>query len=178
MQSDKKAHLKEKAKEEGKLFVLIFAYLFLFFAAFLAYRRLISRELGGSYLKYGYALLEAAVIAKVILIGKAMGVGRHETGRPLILATLRASVAYGVLVAVFEVLEHVIDGLVHGKTLAVSFAAIWEQSSSELLGRTLIIFVAFLPFFAFWEVGRAVGGERLLHLFFKGGASAAERANG
>jgi hypothetical protein len=169
VQGEKKERLKEKAKEEGKLFVLISAYLFVFFAAFLAYRRLISRELGASYLRYGFALIEALVIAKVILIGKAIGIGGRHTGKPLILSTLRASVAYGAFVAAFAVLEHLVEGLVHGKTLGASFADFWGQGSDEMIGKTMMMFLAFLPFFAFWEVGRVVGGEKLLRLFFRGG---------
>jgi hypothetical protein len=76
------------------------------------YRRLISHQLGASYLRYGFALIEALVIAKVILIGKAMGLGKRLHGRPLIFSVLRSSVAYGALVAAFAVLENVVEGLV------------------------------------------------------------------
>ena len=170
MKADKKAHLKEKAAEELKLFLLIFAYLFVFFGAFLTYRRLISHELGASYLRYGFALIEALVIAKVILIGKAIGLGKPVSGRPLIFSVLRSSVAYGALVAAFAVLEHVVEGLVHGKTLAASFAEFTSQGVDEILGRALIMFLAFLPLFAFWEVARQLGGQKLFRLFFRGAA--------
>ena len=177
MQSEKKQHLKEKAEEELKLFVLIFAYLFVFFAAFLAYRRMISRELGASYLKYGYALIEAAVIAKVILIGKALGLGAKRTGRPLMFAVLRSSLVYGALVAAFTVLEHVVDGWIHRKNLAETFSEFATKAGPEALGKSLILFVAFLPFFAFWEVGRLVGGKRMFRMFFRDGSEANAEAD-
>ncbi len=126
MASDRKAQLKEKAAEEFRLLVLITAYLAAFFAAFLTYRRLISREFGVSTFHYGYALLEALIIAKVILIGKAIGLGRKGTRRTLAMAVLRSSLAYGALVGAFAVLEHLIEGLVHGKTLAASLEAFHE----------------------------------------------------
>ena len=170
MRAEKKAQLKEKATEELKLYALLSAYLALFFGAFLAYRRLISRELGSSYFRYGSALIEALVIAKVILIGKAMGLGKPVHGRPLTLSVLRSSVVYGALVAAFAILEHVVEGLVHGKTLAGSLAAFTSEGVDEILGRTLIMFMAFLPLFAFWEVGRIVGGQKLFRLFFRGAA--------
>ena len=59
--------------------LLITAYLAAFFVAFLTYRRLISREFGVSIFHYGYALFEALVIAKVILIGKALGLGKAQS---------------------------------------------------------------------------------------------------
>jgi hypothetical protein len=163
--------LKEKAAEELRLWLLISAYLFVFFGAFLTYRRLISRELGLSYLRWGYALVEALVVAKVILIGKALGLDKKAGDKPVILSVLRASVVYGVLVGLFEVLEHVVEGLVHGKALRLSFEDFLSQGAPELLAKTLMLFVAFLPFFAFWEVARVVGGEELFRLFFKGGTA-------
>lgn len=166
MTTDRKAQLKEKAAEEFRLLLLITAYLAAFFAAFLTYRRLISREFGVSSFHYGYALIEAVVIAKVILIGKALGLGRKGARRTLAFSVLRSSLAYGALVGVFAVLEHVIDGLVHGKTLAASLEAFLNQGVWEILGRTLILFVAFIPFFAFWELGHFVGDRKLFDVFF------------
>lgn len=167
MTTDKKAQLKEKAAEELRLLLLITAYLTAFFVAFLTYRRLISREFGVSTFHYGYALIEAVVIAKVILIGKALGLDRKGTRKTLAWSVLRSSLAYGALVAVFAVLEHVVDGLIHGKTLAASLEAFLAQGVWEILGRTLVLFVAFLPFFAFWEVGRLFGDRKLFDLFFR-----------
>ena len=31
----------------------------------------------------------------------------------------------------------------------------------------LVLFVAFIPFFAFWELGRLVGDKRMADLFFR-----------
>ena len=167
MDSEKKAHLKEKAAEEFRLFLLIAAYLAAFFVAFLTYRRLISREFGINSFHYGFALIEAMIIAKVILIGKAMGLGKKGDRRALAFKVLRSSLAYGALVAVFAVLEHVIEGLVHGKTLAASMEAFLDNGVYEILGRALVLFVAFIPFFALWEIGSLAGDVRLFDLFFK-----------
>jgi hypothetical protein len=169
MTSDKKTQLKEKAAEELRLLLLIFAYLAAFFVAFLTYRRLVSREFGVNSFHYGYALLEALIIAKVILIGKALGLGQKTARRTLASAVLRSSVVYGALVAAFEVLEHVIDGLIHHKTLAESLQTLLDKGVWEVLGRTLVIFVAFIPFFAFWELGHLIGDKKLFDLFFRKG---------
>ena len=87
---------------------------------------------------------------------------------------MRSSLLYGVLVGVFAVLEHVIEGLVHGKTLAASFQAFLDQGVYEILGRTLILFVAFIPFFAFWELGHLAGDKKLFDLFFRRGSAEAD----
>ncbi|HEV8266765.1 MAG TPA: hypothetical protein VGR00_00970 [Thermoanaerobaculia bacterium] len=167
MHNDKKQQLKEKAKEELRLMLLITAYLTAFFVAFLTYRRLISREFGVTSFHYGFAVIEALIIAKVILIGKAIGLGKAPTKGALAFGVLRRSVVYAGLVAVFSVLEHVVEGLIHGKSLAVSVDDMFKQGIYEILGKTLVIFVAFIPFFGIWEVDRVIGDRKLFDLFFK-----------
>ena len=174
MDSNKKTQLKEKAAEEFRLLLLISAYLAAFFVAFLTYRRLISREFGVTTFHYGCALVEALIIAKVILIGKALGLGKKAVHRTLAISVLRASLIYGILVGVFAVLEHVIEGLLHGKTLGASIEAFLSMGIYEILGRTLVIFVAFIPFFAFWELSKLAGDRKVFDIFFrKGGAHTA-----
>jgi hypothetical protein len=167
MAEDKKATLKEKAVEEFRLMMLIAAYLAVFFAAFLTYRRLISREFGVTSFHYGFAIIEALIIAKVILIGKALGLAKKPTGRALIYSALRASVLYAVLVGIFTILEHILDGLLHHKTLAASVHTLLDQGVDEILGRTVVLFVAFIPFFALWELDRVLGERKLFDLFFR-----------
>jgi hypothetical protein len=167
MAEDKKATLKEKAAEEFRLMLLISAYLAAFFIAFHIYRNLISRELGATTLRVGFALVEALVIAKVILIGKALGLGKKSTARTLSATVLRASVLYAGLVAVFAVLEHVIEGLVKGRTLAASIDEMLSQGVYEILARALVLFVAFIPFFALSEIDRMLGEKKLFDLFFR-----------
>ena len=66
--------LKERAGEEFKAYWLITVYLWVFLGSFTIYRRLILAETGVPYLHYGIALVEAMVIAKVVLIGRIFGV--------------------------------------------------------------------------------------------------------
>jgi hypothetical protein len=115
--------------------------------------------------------IEALIIAKVILIGKALGVGRRAGARTLALSVLRSSLIYGGLVAIFAVLEHVIEALVHGKTFAVGVDDLLSQGIYEIGGRVLVLFVAFIPFFAFWELGSLTGETKLFDYFFKKGAA-------
>jgi hypothetical protein len=164
---DEKKTLKEKAAEELRLMLLITAYLTAFFMAFLTYRRLISREFGVTSFHYGFAVVEALIIAKVILIGKALGLGGKTTGRSLAFEAVRASVVYAILVCIFAILEHVIGGLIHGERLAASFRHMLDQGIYEILGKTIVMFVAFIPFFGIWELDRVLGERKIFDLFFK-----------
>ncbi len=70
---------------------MIVLYLWIFLGSFTVYRRLVIAEAGGAYLNYGFALIEAMIIAKVILIGKIFAFTRRFDDRPLIVPILRTS---------------------------------------------------------------------------------------
>jgi hypothetical protein len=165
--SEKKAHLKEKAVEETWKLVLYTGYLAFVLVAFANYRRLILAEYQINYLHYGYALVEALVLAKIILIGEALGVGERYSERPLIFTTVFKSIAFGILAAVFAALEHLVEGMIHHKNLEGIWADLISKGIDEILARLLIMIVAFLPFFAIWELQRVIPGVRFFDLFFK-----------
>jgi hypothetical protein len=159
--------LKEKAIEEFKVFWIVALFLAVVFCTFTLYRRLILREVGVSYFHYGAGVVQALIIAKIILIGQAFGLGKRFEDGPLIIAALFKAVLYGVLVAIFAVLEHLIDGLIHGKDAAMVWQELLGLGKDEILARTLMVIVTFVPFFAFWETGRVLGEGKLLAMFFR-----------
>jgi hypothetical protein len=168
LSSEKKAHMKEKAIEETWKLMLYTGYLAMVFVAFANYRRLILAEYQISYLHYGYAVVEAVVLAKIVLIGEALGVGeRLSAGRPLIFAALFKSVLFALLAAVFAVLEHLVEGAIHHKDLATIWTDIVSKGADEMLARALVTVVAFIPFFAIWELQRLFPAQSFFDLIFK-----------
>ena len=164
---EKKASLKEKIIHEMREMLLIFVYLALFFCSFTTYRMLVSHELGISYFHYGFALVKALVLAKVILLGQYVRFVRILDDRPLIFPTLYKVFWFSLFTLAFEVLEQVIGGFLHGKDLAAVYREIISTGRDELLSRTLVVLFAFVPFFAFTEIGRVLGEGRLSALFFR-----------
>jgi hypothetical protein len=162
----KHAGVKERVREEFRNFWIITLYLAVFFGSFTVYRRLILAEFGVSYLHYGFALVEALIIAKVILIGDAFGLGRRFEDRPLIYSVVFKSVLFGLFVMLFGVLEHVIEGLFHKKGASDILHGMMEIGIYELLARVVMLIIAFVPFFAFWELRRVLGPRKLSALFF------------
>ena len=66
---------------------IVVLYLACFFAVFTWYRRLILAEYQIAYLHYGVSVVEALVLAKVILIGEGLRLGRGLEDKPLIVPT-------------------------------------------------------------------------------------------
>ena len=166
MEHEAKGSLKERAKEEFRLFWIITLYLWIFLGSFTVYRRLIIAETGVAYLHYGTALIEALVIAKVILIGKMFGFSRRFEDRPLIEPVLYKSVLFGVLVLLFGIVEHLVEGWFHKQGLFGGLREIRDVGAYELGARVLVLVVSFVPFFAFAEIGRVMGLRKFAALFF------------
>ena len=158
--------LKDRALEELKAYWIIVLYLAIFLGALTMYRRLILAEFGVVYVHYGVAVVEALVIGKVILIGRAFGFSRWLEDRALIFPVLFKSVLFGALVFLFGIVEHLVEGWFHKETLAAIFEKIASIGTYELSARVLILIIAFVPFFAFWELGRVIGLRRLSAMFF------------
>ena len=163
------AELKMRAKEELRNFLILTLYLWVLFGSFILYRRLIAAETGSSYLHYGIALIEALIVAKVILIANMFGFTRRFEDRPLIVPVLYRSVLFGILVLLFAILEHLIEGWVRGEGLFGGLRAIKEMGVDELGARVLILMVALVPLAAFTELARVLGPGTLSGIFFSKG---------
>jgi hypothetical protein len=165
--SDETTGIKTKLLEETKMMLLLFVYLALLLGTFLLYRRLLLDEYQIGYFHYGYNVVEALVLAKIIVLGRSLGVGERFTDRPLIVPTLYKTVCFSIFVLAFTILEHIIVGLWHGKNVPAVVAEIFGQGLWEILVRVLVLFVALVPLFAVWETGRLIGEGKLFELFFK-----------
>lgn len=155
---------------------IVVAFLAWFFAVFAWYRRFVLAEYHISYTHYWIGLFEALVLAKLILIGDAMRIGRRLEHKPLIVPTLWKAVVFSLWVAVFSLLEHTIEGLLRHQGLAGGFEELTSTGKYELLGRCLVMFSVFIPFFACKELERVLGKGQLLTLFFRGRAAGSDLA--
>jgi hypothetical protein len=155
--------LKDRALEELKVFLVSALYLWMFLGSFTVYRRLVLAETGVTYLHYGFALIEALIIAKVILIGRMFGLSRRFEDKPLIVPVFYKSILFGVFVFLFGIVEHLVEGWVHERGL---LAGLHDVSAYEIGARALMLIVSFVPFFAFWEIGRVLGTRKLAVMFF------------
>jgi hypothetical protein len=162
---EKRSGVKGKVVHEVKELLVIFLYLALFFCAFTTYRKLVMKEMGISYFHYGFALIKALVLAKVILLGRCVRFANVFDDRPLIVPTLYKVILFSFFVLAFEVLEHVIGGLLHGKDVISAFQEMMSVGWDELLARTLVMLVAFIPLFAFTETARVLGNGKMRDLF-------------
>src|SRR5450755_623583 len=154
---------KQKAKHELRELLIIFFYLAFFFCALVTYSMLLLREYHVRYLEYAFALINALVITKVIMIGEYAHVGKRDETKALLLSAVWKAFLFGLLVFGFHVVEEMVKRLIHGSNVE---AASHEIRVDQLLGRSLIVFCTFVPLFAFREFRRAMGEDKFRDLVF------------
>jgi hypothetical protein len=135
------------------------------------YRRLVLAAYDITYTNYWVALIEALVLAKVIMIGGVARLGRGLEQKPLIYPTLYKAVVFTLFVIAFAVVEHAVKGLWSGKGLTEALVELYGERFHEALAGSLVIFVALIPFFAVREMSRVLGGEKIRALFFRSRAA-------
>ncbi len=158
---------KEKIFHEMVEYWLNVIYLTLVFAAFTQYRRLLLAAHDITYTNYWVALIEALVLAKVIMIGEVVRLGRGLEQKPLIYPTLYKTAVFTLFVGIFTVLENVIKALWKGTGLTANLVEFLGKGPSEFIANAMIVFVAFIPFFGVKELGRVLGQEKIWALFFR-----------
>jgi hypothetical protein len=171
---EKRTGAKQKLVHELRQLVGISLYLSGFFLVFRLYTKLVLEEYQINYFAYGLTVLKSVALAKVILTGEALRLGEKLIAKPLIVLVFYYAVVFSAFALAFEVLEHIILGWFRGKYPAEVFAEILDKGWPHLLAMAMVVFVAFIPFFAFRETGRALGERKLHDLFFRGTKSEGE----
>ena len=117
--------------QEWKRFLLIALYLWVIFALFALYQSILLRQHGIDYQLHGFALFNALVLGKIMLVAENMRLARWLPRKPLIYRILFEGFLFSLLFIAFHVLEKVITGLVQGKEAAESVPAIGGGGLAE-----------------------------------------------
>jgi len=161
-ENSKQASLKQKATRELEEFAGIFLYLAFFFCAVVTYSMLLLNKF--SVYNYVAALVNALVIAKVILIGEYAHLGKKQEAKPLLVSTVYKAFLFSLLVFAFHIVEEAVKRLVHGENMA---GALHNLRIDDLLARSVVVFCTFMPLFAFRELRRVLGDDKVRDLFLR-----------
>jgi len=167
MLHEKTHQLKQKAIEETRRLFFITAYLWALFTVFEVHRVAVLRAASVPYsYRLGFALINALILAKVILIAEALNAGKRAAGTPMFEAVLFKSAIFVIILLCFNIVEDVLVGLFHGKTLGESMPNLAGGGIEGQLLVGIMMFVVLIPFFAFTELRRAIGEEQFHDLIF------------
>jgi hypothetical protein len=156
--------LKQKAMHEFRDYVVISLYLAFFFCALVTYTMLLLKGHNDSSLSYAFALINALVIGKVILIGEMTHFGRELEQRPLYLSAVYRAFMFCLLVLAVHFVEEFIRRIIHG---GAPGSVLREIRIDDLIGRSIVVFCTFIPLFAFIELRMALGEDKFNALVFR-----------
>ncbi len=164
-----KKSLKERAISELEKYAVITVYLWLLFALFGLYKRQVLEMNGVVVWQQSFAIVNALIFGKVILIADALELGKGVQGQSLARIVLAKSLIFAIVLIAFHIVEEAIRAWFAGQPLSASTAD-FGGTLFGLLTYAAIFFVALTPFFALQAAGRILGSDALWRLFFRRGA--------
>ena len=165
-----KQKVKKRAITELKRFAGIVFYLWVLLSLLQIHRLAVLREVhqtAVSGYRFGFAAINALVLGKVILIAEDLHVGERFSKKRVIHSALFKSAVFAVLLVCFDILEEVIVGVVHGKSVAASVPQLGGGGLEGALIMGIIGFVVLIPFFLYTEMQRVLGKNELYSLMFR-----------
>jgi len=150
----------ERLKEELWKYALISAYLWVCFAVLTLFKAAILESEGIVWAPLGFAIVQALVLGKFLLIGDALKVGHREEHHPLAKRIAWRSLALLGILVVFKALEELIVGLVHDKSVGALLEEAAAQPLWVHLAPVLVMLLIMIPMVAAAEIHRMMGVER------------------
>jgi hypothetical protein len=153
--------------DELKSFTYLASYLFICFVIILYFKFALLEEQGVVFAPFGFAAVKALIVAKFMLIGRSLERKVSERRYPLIVPTLRSAVFMMVLLIILMAAEEILVGLYHGRSVSESLLELGGNTVHERIATVTIQLLIMLPLFAFLELGKVVGHDRLKTAFFR-----------
>jgi hypothetical protein len=162
-----KAAIAERAETEAKELFFLTLYLFVVFGALVFLKSAIMEADGVHWGTWGFAAIKAILIAKFILIGRALHLGEGMRTKPLIWQTLHKAIAFTIFVAILSVIEEAAIGMgIHGKTFSQSTAELGGGTVKQMIATEFVVFLVFVPLFAFGALSEVMEENALTRAFF------------
>lgn len=162
-----KPSVKERFREEMRKFAILSVYLFVCFYVLMMYQASGDPATGIHYVPVSIALIKALVIGKFILIGEAIKVGSRGSGPTLIHRIAWKSLAFLMLLIVFNIIEEIVVGWFHDRTMAQSVAELFDRPVIEILAPIMVMLLILIPLVSLLEISKALGPDKFRALFLE-----------
>ncbi len=167
--SRQKGKLRERLVHEFRQFFGMFIYLWAVLALIMLHESVVLARYDIPFTRWGFALITALVLAKVMLVMEELRVVRGLEEKPLIYPILCKSVAFAIVFMAFYIAEEIVGGLFRGNTLRESIPMIGGGTPQGMLVVGLITSLVLMPYFAYKEISYALGQDEMRALLFTRG---------
>lgn len=153
--------LRARLVHEMRRYLILFLYLWALFGLFVLDESIVERSRGDAFVFQGFAILNAFVLAKVMLVAEHVDLTGWLRRQALAWTILFEAALCTFLFMGVHLLERVLAQALHRGGGATGTHAFGSGGVSGVLVVAAIVFVSLLPFFTFKHVARAVGPERM-----------------
>ena len=112
--------LKKRLLEEVRKFLVITLYLWVMLALFSLHKTVVLEQSHLDYQAEGFAIMNALVLAKIVLVAEELHLGRRFSGHRLIYAVLYKSFLFASVLICFHAAEGVVVALLRARPLSES----------------------------------------------------------
>jgi hypothetical protein len=146
MQKEEPAWKKRIVAELRKLAITVI-YIWVLLSVFALYREIILANYNIDYsTKFGFALINALILAKFMWLGEILHAGKRAAGKSLLYSTLWKSALFAFILMVCHLLEETLLKLWHGQSIAESLSETVAHPR-DIFATALVMFVVLIPFF-------------------------------
>jgi hypothetical protein len=146
VQKERAAWEKRIVAELRKLAIAV-VYMWVFLSVFALYREIILANYNINYsTKFGFALINALILAKFMWLGEILHAGKRAAGKALLYSTLWKSALFTFILMVCHLLEETLLKLWHGQSMAKGFSETIAHPR-DIFATALVVFVVLIPFF-------------------------------
>jgi hypothetical protein len=153
-----RARLVHRLRRELSEYLVISTYLFVCFGALLFYKAAILGGDGAEFAPFGIAAAKALVLGKFVLVMHALKVGEQPGGARVLLADiLKKSVTFLIFLSALTVVEEIIIGFLHGRTVQEALGEIAGGTLRQALATSILMLLILIPYFAFRVISIRLG---------------------
>jgi hypothetical protein len=163
---DKPDWKKHVINELRKLSITVM-YMWVLLSVFALHREIILRSYHFNYsAKFGFAFVNAVILAKFMWLGEVLHVGKKAAGKVLLHSTLWNGALFTVILTVCHLLEESVVKVWHGNSFAASFSEA-VADPRDIFATTLLVFVVLVPFFFAKGLIEILGKDEIKRLLLK-----------
>jgi hypothetical protein len=167
MVQEEKPGWKKRLVDELRKLAIAVIYIWVLLSVFGLYREIILANYRINYSpKFGFALINAVILAKFMWLGEILHAGKRAIGKSLLYSTLWNAALFAVILMGCHLLEETLLKLWHGQSIA--------ESSSEtvadprgIFATALVMFVVLIPFFFAKGLIEILGEDEIKRLLLR-----------
>ena len=151
---------------ELKAFLALSFYLYICLATVMVYKSAVLSTAGITFTIWGIAAIKAMILAKFMLLGRMLHVGKGFRDKPLIWPTLYHALTFLLVLLILTTIEELVLGAIDERPVGTSLAHVVGPTLLQGAAACLIMFLILLPYSAFTCLADAMGEQQTIRLFF------------